>query len=90
MGHGEFVTAVVLPTWAPYVGVLCMAFLAWLARHRTCSCEKCSFHENERRMQREKARVVHHRGNHAWWGRTIPWGSGNCPDCRNGHEDDRP
>lgn len=87
---GEFVTGVLLPTWAPYVGVLCMLALAVLARHRECSCEKCGFHVNEARLKREKARASHHRANHAWWRGTIPWGSPNCPDCRKGHEDDRP
>lgn len=87
MNH-DIVSMVTLPTWAPYIGVLCMAFLAFMARHRGCACEKCSFHENERRMKRERDRAMHHKANHAWWRGAIPWGSPKCPDCSKGHEDD--
>lgn len=86
---GEFVAGVYLPVWAPYIGVICLAVLAFLARERGCSCEKCGFHQNEARLKREKNRAQMHRANHAWWRGTIPWGSDKCPDCRKGHEDDR-
>lgn len=55
---------------------------------RNCTCEKCGFHVNEARLNREKDRARRHRALHA--GYALKWGSPNCPDCRSGHEDDRP
>ena len=89
MNDGHIAAMVVLPTWAPYVGVLCMAALAWLARHRGCTCEKCGFHTNEARMKRERTRAMDHKASHASYGRLLPWGDEKCGQCRAGHADDK-
>lgn len=87
MNH-DIVSMVTLPTWAPFVSVLAMAFLAFMARHRGCDCPQCTVHEEERRKRKERDRAMWHKANHAWWRSAIPWGSDKCPDCRQGHEDD--
>ena len=89
MNHGDIAAAAVLPVWAPYIGVLCMAFLAWMARHRGCTCEKCGFHVNENRMKRERNRAMDHKATHQNYGRLLPWGDDRCGACKAGHEDDR-
>jgi len=88
MNHGDIVNAVMLPVWAPYVGVFCMIALAWLAKDKGCRCEKCGFHQNEMRMKRERDRALHHKANHAWYRGTLPWGDDRCGECRAGHADD--
>lgn len=80
-----------LPIEAILAAVACLWGLAFLARYRPCSCEKCGFHVNEARVSREKERErvrrVRHRSFHGWSGED--WGSEACPDCREGHGDDR-
>lgn len=44
------------------IAISCMVWLAWLARMRTCTCEKCAFHQNEARVERlRKAERDHDR-----------------------------
>jgi len=88
MNDGSMVALVTMPTWAPFIGVLCMAFLAFMARHRGCACPQCAVHEAERAKKAERDRMLFHKSNHAWWRGAIPWGSDKCPDCRKGHADD--
>lgn len=78
---------VTYPAWVPLVAGCCLVLLAFLGRHRECSCEKCSFHVNEHRMKREAERVKRHRETHKAF--NIPWGSERCAGCRAGNERDR-
>jgi hypothetical protein len=69
-------------------GIGCLLLLAWLARHRDCSCEKCSFHVNEYRMKLEADRVERHRAFHKAF--RIAWTEEACSACRNGGLGDKP
>lgn len=68
-------------------GIALMGVLAWLARYRPCSCEKCAFHVNEHRMDAEARRAKRHRDFHRDY--RVPWDEEKCGSCRAGNLGDK-
>lgn len=53
---------------------------------KPCTCEKCGFHVNEKRIADERARVKRHKDLHRYL--NMPWGDDRCPGCRAGNKED--
>jgi hypothetical protein len=65
-----------LPVEAVYVAVLALFALAWYARWRPCTCEKCSYHQNEVRVARLRKADEDHDFTHRNWGKCA---NRECP-----------